>query len=43
VAKRLLNVLSLSTTFMLAAGFLLFQSASFLIFHFSKAGKLVIQ
>jgi MFS family permease len=39
----LLNVLSLSTTFMLAAGLLLMMSASFLIFHFSKMGKLVMQ
>jgi MFS family permease len=39
----LLNVLSLSTTFMLAAGFLLLMSASFLIFHFSKTGKFVME
>jgi MFS family permease len=39
----LLSVLSLPTTFMLAAGFLLLQSASFLIFHLSKTGKLVMQ
>lgn len=39
----LLQVLSLSQTFMLAAGFLLLMSAGFLFFHFSKTGKLVMQ
>lgn len=39
----LMNVLSLSSTFMLAAGFLLLMSSSFLLFHFSKTGKLVMQ
>ncbi|MEO6637269.1 MAG: MFS transporter [Ginsengibacter sp.] len=36
-----LNVLSLSATFMLAAGFLLLLSVGFLAFYFSKKGKLV--
>src|SRR3970040_1519036 len=34
----LMNVLSLSSTFMLAAGFRLLMSSSFLLFHFSKIG-----
>lgn len=34
-----LNMLSLSSTFMLAAGFLFLVSIGFLIFHLSKAGK----
>ena len=39
----LLNVLSLSATFMLASLFLFMMSVSFLIFYFSKKGKLVTQ
>ncbi|MEX2235096.1 MAG: MFS transporter [Cyclobacteriaceae bacterium] len=39
----ILNTLSLSATFMLAAGFLFLISAGFLIFHFSKTGRLVTQ
>ncbi len=35
--------LSLSSTFMLASGFLLLMSIGFLVFHFSKTGKLVVQ
>ena len=38
-----LNILSLSSTFMLAAGFLLLMSISFLIFHFSQPGKFITQ
>ncbi|TKK69037.1 MFS transporter [Ilyomonas limi] len=38
-----LKSLSLSSTFMLAAGFLLLLSLGFLIFHFSKAGKIAAQ
>ncbi|MDQ3681476.1 MAG: MFS transporter [Bacteroidota bacterium] len=38
-----LNILSLSSTFMLASGFLLLMSISFLIFHFSKIGKSITQ
>jgi MFS family permease len=38
-----LNSLPLSSTFMLSAGFLLLLSLGFLIFHFSKAGKLAAQ
>ncbi len=38
-----LNILSLSSTFMLASGFLFLMSISFLIFHFSKIGKSVTQ
>jgi MFS family permease len=38
-----LRALSLSSAFMLAAGFLLLLSLGFLIFHFSKAGKLAAQ
>ncbi|MGV8878249.1 MAG: MFS transporter [Sphingobacteriaceae bacterium] len=36
-----LKILSLSSTFMLAAGLLLLISISFLIFHLSKAGKAI--
>lgn len=36
-----LKILSLSSTFMLAAGLLLMISISFLIFHLSKAGKAI--
>lgn len=39
----LLNVLSLSATFMLASLFLFIMSVSFLVFYFSKKGKLVTQ
>ncbi|CAN5673168.1 MFS transporter [soil metagenome] len=39
----ILTMFSLSSTFMLAAGFLLLLSFGFLIFHFSKAGKEVTQ
>lgn len=38
-----LNVLSVSSTFMLAAGFLLLMSIGFTVFYFSKQGKLIIQ
>ncbi|HEV8081878.1 MAG TPA: MFS transporter [Chitinophagaceae bacterium] len=38
-----LKTLSLSSTFMLAAGFLLLMSLGFLAFHFTKAGRSVIQ
>ena len=38
-----LKYLSLPSTFMLAAGFLLLLSIGFLIFHFSKKGKKVTQ
>jgi MFS family permease len=37
-----LNVLSLSSTFMIAAAFLLMMSAGFMIFHFTKVGKSVV-
>jgi MFS family permease len=36
-----LSFLSLSATFMLASGFLFLMSIGFLIFHFSKNGKLI--
>lgn len=36
-----LNMLSLSATFMLAAAFLLLLSVFFMLFHFSKIGKLL--
>ncbi|MEO8111629.1 MAG: MFS transporter [Ginsengibacter sp.] len=39
----LLNVLSLSATFMLASVFLFMMSVAFLVFYFSKKGKLVTQ
>ncbi|MEO5603032.1 MAG: MFS transporter [Cyclobacteriaceae bacterium] len=39
----LLKNLSLSSTFMLAAGFLLVLSVGFMIFHFSKTGKSITQ
>jgi MFS family permease len=39
----ILKNLSLSSTFMLSAGFLLLLSIGFLLFHFSKAGKLATQ
>ena len=38
-----LNILSLSSTFMLAAGILLLISIGFLMFNFSKIGKSIIQ
>jgi hypothetical protein len=38
-----LNNLSLSSTFMLASGFLLLMSFGFLIFYFSKFGKSITQ
>ncbi len=38
-----LNILSLSSTFMLAAGILLLMSIGFLVFNFSKIGKSIIQ
>ncbi len=38
-----LSVLSLSSTFMVAAGLLLAMSCTFLVFNFSKTGKLVAQ
>ncbi len=43
VIAPILKNLSLSSTFMMAAGFLFLLSLGFLIFHFSKIGKLVIQ
>ena len=43
ITLPLLNVLTLSGTFMLAAVVLLLLSACCLIFHFSKSGKLVMQ
>lgn len=36
-----LNILSLSSTFMLASGFLFLMSIGFLVFHFSKLGKAI--
>ncbi|MEO7394375.1 MAG: MFS transporter [Chitinophagaceae bacterium] len=38
-----LNILSLSSTFMLAAGILLLMSITFLVFNFIKAGKTIAQ
>lgn len=38
-----LSILSLSSTFMLASGFLFLMSVGFLIFHFSKMGKFITQ
>ena len=38
-----LNILSLSATFMLAAGFLLLMSVGFFAFYLSKQGKLITQ
>lgn len=38
-----LNILSLSSTFMLASAILFLMSISFLVFHFSKIGKSVVQ
>ncbi len=38
-----LNILSLSSTFLLASGFLLLMSMGFLIFHFSKFRKSITQ
>ena len=38
-----LNILSLSSTFMLASGFLFLMSIGFLIFHFSKIGKSITE
>ncbi len=38
-----LNILSLSSTFMLASGFLFLMSFGFLIFYFSKFGKSITQ
>ena len=43
ITLPLLNVLSLSATFMLAAVLLLLLSACCLIFHHSKSGKVVMQ
>lgn len=43
ITLPLLNVLTLSAIFMLAAVLLLLLSACCLIFHFSKSGKLVMQ
>jgi MFS family permease len=37
------NLLPVPTAFMLAAGYLLMMSSFFLIFHFSKRGKMVMQ
>ena len=38
-----LNILSLSSTFMLASGFLFLMSIGFLIFHFSRIGKSITE
>ncbi len=38
-----LNILSLSSTFMLASGFLFLMSIGFLIFHFTKLGRSITQ
>ncbi len=38
-----LNMLSLSSTFMLASGFLFLMSSGFLLFHFTNLGKSVTQ
>ena len=38
-----LNILSLSSAFMLASGFLFLMSIGFLIFHFSKIGKSITE
>jgi hypothetical protein len=38
-----LNALSLSSTFMLASGFLFLMSIFFLLFHFNKFGKSITQ
>ena len=38
-----LNILPLSSTFMLASGFLFLMSIGFLIFHFSKRGRYITQ
>lgn len=43
VIAPVLKNLSLSSTFIVAAGFLFLMSLGFLLFHFSKMGKLVIQ
>ena len=43
IIAPVLKNLSLSSTFMMAAGFLFLLSLGFLLFHFSKMGRLVIQ
>jgi MFS family permease len=43
IIAPVLKNLSLSSTFMIAAGFLFLLSLGFLLFHFSKMGKLAIQ
>ncbi|MEO6001131.1 MAG: MFS transporter, partial [Chitinophagaceae bacterium] len=39
----ILNSISLSSTFLLASGFLFLMSIAFLIFHFNKFGKTLTQ
>jgi len=43
IIAPVLKNLSLASTFMMAAGFLFLLSLGFLLFHFSKIGRLVIQ
>jgi MFS family permease len=43
IIAPVLKNLSLSSTFMMAAGFLFLLSLGFLLFHFSKMGRLAIQ
>lgn len=43
IIAPVLKNLSLSSTFMMSAGFLFLLSLGFLLFHFSKMGRLVIQ
>jgi MFS family permease len=43
IIAPVLKNLSLSSTFMMASGFLFLLSLGFLLFHFSKMGRLVIQ
>ncbi|MEX2565599.1 MAG: MFS transporter [Cyclobacteriaceae bacterium] len=43
IISPVLNMLSLSSTFMLASGFLFMMSIGFLIFHISKLGKSITQ
>jgi len=43
IIAPVLKNLSLASTFMMAAGFLFLLSLGFLLFHFSKMGRLVIQ
>ena len=43
IISPILTVLSLSSTFMVAAGFLLLIAAGFFVFYLSKTGKLITQ